>query len=65
MKMMKTNFNCKRCGKKTVEITHCGDSLMECYCSNCEEEWTTEPDGFGDGGLIWAEAMAFFEGDEE
>lgn len=58
--MLKTNFPCGHCGVIGVEITNCEDYFMEVFCGECGEEWVIEPDGFGDGGLVWAEAMQFF-----
>lgn len=59
---MKTNYKCPYCETKGVKITGCSDCSIDIYCPNCKESGTIEPDGLGEGGLEWAEAMEVFNG---
>lgn len=49
---------CKVCGGK-VKIVDVDDIsiTVRCKSKDCQEKYTVEPDGLGEGGLEWAEAM--------
>jgi len=51
---------CRECGSK-VKIIGTGGfgDLVEVECQNreCGEVYEVEPDGLGDGGMEWVEAM--------
>lgn len=59
---MNTEYKCPWCGKTGVIIDGVDDCSIDISCPHCEEAGRFEPDGLGEGGLEWAEAMAYFEG---
>lgn len=50
---------CRECGVGTVKIMGTGGfgDLVEVECPDCHESYEVEPDGLGDGGFEWVEAM--------
>lgn len=55
---------CRECKTGKLEVVDCEDCLLTVECQRCGTVYDVEPDGLGDGGLEWAEAMARKEGGE-
>lgn len=54
---------CRTCGGQ-LEIVAADDATMDVICTeaSCGDNYTVEPDAFGDGGITyWPQAMAEFD----
>jgi hypothetical protein len=54
---------CRECGTGKMVIVGSGsyDDTIEIECNNCGDYQELEPDGLGEGGLEWVEAMMLKE----
>lgn len=48
---------CRECGEGTLKLVDADDISIYIQCQECHEEYSVEPDGLGEGGLEWVEAM--------
>jgi hypothetical protein len=50
---------CRECGEGRLEILGTGGfgDTVEVECQKCGEIYEVEPDGLGDGGFEWVDAM--------
>jgi len=57
---------CKECGGK-LEVIDADDATIIVECKECHEVYQLEPDGLGEGGFEWVDAMAAksWKGEEE
>ena len=55
---------CRECGGK-LKILGTGEfgDTVEVECTACGEDYEVEPDGLGDGGMEWVDAMMMDESD--
>ena len=49
---------CKECKRGTLTVIGVDDMNLLVQCGYCKEIYLVEPDGLGQGGLEWAQAMA-------
>lgn len=49
---------CRECKSKNVKIVDADECSITVHCLNCGEEYLLEPDGFGEGGMEWVEAIS-------
>ena len=57
---LRTKYKCPFCEIEGVRISGVTDCSIDIYCPFCKESGTVEPDGLGEGGLEWVEAMEAF-----
>lgn len=47
-------FRCKTGNLEVIDVDNCSITV---FCDECNEEYRIEPDGLGQGGLEWIDAM--------
>jgi len=56
---MKYKVKCRECGVGELKILGAAMDVggIDVVCLSCGETYAVEPDGLGDGGMEWVEAM--------
>jgi len=59
-----TDGCCRECGGE-LQVTDADDATMQVVCETCGDEYSVEPDAFGDGGVeYWPAIMVELEAAE-